>query len=211
MAIRELFEISRSRTFRSLRASAARSGTCLVGLRFDSARDRMPREARDVSMVGMSSRGVARGIGVALASADGKDEAEGVSTIVEHLRACQALGGSIEENVGESLRRTPSCVEACFSNNGSVSSSADKLWRFGAFKSDEGAGLSPKICDAPFLYDRCIFSLLCVGDGDLAARAATGAKKGDAADRELKAGDCKGGLLVGGAAYSGRGHGPADT
>ena len=210
MAIRELFEISSSRTFRSLRASAARSGTCLVGLRFDSARERTPREARDVSMVGISSSGFARGIVVALASVGSSETAEAVSKKVEDLRACPELGGSIEGNVGESLRRTPGCVEAFFSYNGSVSSSADKLWRFGAFESGEGAGLSPKICDAPFLYDRCIFSLLCVGEGDLAASAATGAKKGDAADRELNAGDCKGGLLESGAAYSGCAHGRAD-
>ena len=127
MAIRELFEISRSRTFRSLRASAARSGTCLVGLRFDSARERTPREARDVSMVGISSGGFACDIVAALASVDSSGTAEAVSRKAEDLRACQELGAVNEESVGEPLQRTPECVETPFSYNGSASSSADKL------------------------------------------------------------------------------------
>lgn len=58
MASRLEFDISRSKTFRSLRASAARSETCLVGLKGPLSKERSTEEASDVSMVGSRSDGL---------------------------------------------------------------------------------------------------------------------------------------------------------
>lgn len=69
MARRELFEISRSRTLRSRRASAASSDTPFVGLKALSVRDRNPGDSSEVSIVGKSLGGLAtRGIVAALTS-----------------------------------------------------------------------------------------------------------------------------------------------
>ena len=72
MARSELFEISKSNTFRSLRASAASSDTLFVGLRGPrplAGGEKAPVNSKDVSIVGRSNDGFpTRGIVAALIS-----------------------------------------------------------------------------------------------------------------------------------------------
>ena len=103
MARSELFEISRSRTLRSRRASAASSGTPFVGLRAPSGGERMPGGSKDVSMVGRSFGGFARrGIVAAFTCGDSGDELGSTSTVVaDRRRDCWELTESIDDRLGD--------------------------------------------------------------------------------------------------------------
>lgn len=73
-----------------------------------------------------------------------------------------------------------------------------------------GVGLVPNICDAPFLYERWMFSLLCEGDVRPPGCTAVGTKNGEAPDMALSAGECSGGLFDGGDVFSDLIQGPGD-
>lgn len=106
MAKSELLEISRSRTLRSRRASAARSEIALVGLNAPSSSgDRGSGDASDVSIVGRSLGGLVRRAIVpdftSWARGDGEASAA-VAVADRRLELCE-LPESIDDRLGDFL------------------------------------------------------------------------------------------------------------